>query len=452
VVLHALVGLLACLPAPAQACTPQDSQPLDAALTQVPACQANAGWLAWLGERLNRAGRHAEALEHLERALLLEPAFVPAQLGYLLALAGSGDLEAALAYAGQLLDGGALPPELAQPLAARVARWQQALLAPPPAASSRTRYSVGLRAGHDSNLLGAPNLNSLTLILAGQPVDLPLDDSYRRRPGNYLRLDLAVDHTRLLDDLAPGLRIDVGALARHRASAQVPLSDLGQGQVVVEVSQTRPRVGWYASASAAVLEAATGTRYRTLGAGGGAQWRLPGACEARTGLETQQRTLASNPLLSGRYAGVLALLHCEIPGVLPQAAPGAPAAPPAWQALAIHGTDRPDDPERPGGAQRQSLLRLTGLWGPWLMELDAERRRDAAVHSALLGDERRDVSRRAARIEWRRMVRAPWDAGPAPAGAGLELRLGVEWSRQRANLELFGAQSWGPYVALRHVW
>jgi hypothetical protein len=404
---------------------------------------------------LNRAGRHAEALDHLERALMLEPALVPAQLGYLLALAGSGDLDAALAYATQLLDAGSLPPEVAQPLARRVAGWQQDLQAPPQVAASRTRYSIGVRAGHDSNLLGAPNLNSLTLILAGQPVDLPLDDSYRSRPGSYLRFDASVDHTRLLDDLAPGLRLDVGALARHRASGQVPLSDLGQGQVVAELSQVRRRAGWYVSGSAAMLESAIGTRYRTLGAGGGAQWRLAGLgapCEARTGLEAQQRTLASNPVLSGRYAGVLALLHCEIPGVAPKAAPGAPAAQPAWQLLMIHGTDRPDDPARPGGAQRQSLARLTGLWGPWLGEIDAERRLDAATYSALLGDDVREVRRRAARVEWRRAVRAPWEAGPAAAGAGLELRLGVEWSEQRSTIGLFGARSWGPYVALRHTW
>lgn len=460
----ALAAWLALAPAPARACAPQDSLPLDAALAQVPACQTHASWLAWLGDRLNRAGRHAEALDHLERALLLQPALVPAQLGYLLALAGSGDLEAALAYANQLLEAGSLPQDVAQPLARRVARWQQELQAPAPAATSRTRFSAGVRAGHDSNLLGAPNLNSLTLILAGQPVDLPLDDSYRSRPGTYLRFDAGADHTRLLNHIAPGLRLDVAGLLRHRASGPVPQSDLGQGQVVVDLSQARPReeasgpgyVGWYASASAAMLEASIGTRYRTLGAGGGLQWRLSAAgapCEARTGLEAQQRTLASNPMLSGRYAGVLGLVYCEIPGVAAQAAPGGPATQPAWQALLIAGTDHPSDATRPGGAQRQSLLRLTGLWGPWLAEWDAERRHDAAAYSALLGDETRSVSRRAARLEWRRFVRAPWhDAGAGQAGSGLELRLGVEWSRQRANLELFGARSWGPYVAVRHTW
>jgi tetratricopeptide (TPR) repeat protein len=463
VVLHALAALMALTHTPTRACTPFDGQPLEAALAQVPACQAHAPWLAWLGDRLNRVGRHAEAFDHLERALLLQPALVPAQLGYLLALAGTGDLEAALAWANQLLVAGSLPPEAAQQLARRVARSQQELQAPAQPATSRTRVLASVRLGYDSNPLGAPSLKSLPLILAGQPVDLPLDDAYRSRPSSYLRIDAGVDHVRFLEHLVPGLRLNVAGLLRRRSSGKVPQSDLGQGQVVVELSQAPPRegagspgyAGWYASASAATLEAAAGTRYRTLGAGGGLLGRLSAAgapCEARAGLEAQQRTLLSNPVLSGLYVGVLGLLRCDLPVVQAWVAPAVPAVRPAWQALLLHGTDQPSNADRPGGAQRQTLLRLTALWGSWLVELDAERRRDAAFYSALMGDQAREIERRAVRLEWRRAVSPPWNPAPSVPGAGLDLRAGLEWSNQRAGLELFGARTWGPYVALGHNW
>jgi hypothetical protein len=461
-------------------CATDDRQPLEAALARLPDCQDNPGWLAWVGDRLNRAGRHAEALEHLERALLLEPGLAPAQLGYLLALAGSGDIEAALAFAQDLLAGGSLPPAVAGPLAQRVARWQQALSQPLPVApTERTRLSVGARAGYDSNLLGAPNLDSLTLILAGQPVELPLDASYRSRTGSYLRMDTTADHSRLLDHVAPGLRVDIGAQLRRRVSPQVPLSNLSQGQLAVELSQRWPEgpaaspaspgqpgglaplwAGWYASASAAALDSGTGTRYRSQGMGAGLQWRLAalGApCEARSGAELQQRSLASNPVLSGRYEGALLVLQCEVPALGAQPVPGGPPAAPAWQLQLARGTDQPVDPTRPGGSQRQSLLRLTGLYGAWLADLEAERRTDATTYSLLLGEDTREILRRAARVEWRRMLPAPaWAGlpagGPGAAGTALELRLGVEWSSQRANLGLFAARGWGPYLVLRYLW
>lgn len=452
----------------AAACPPLENEPLEQSLARVAECQDQPSWLAWVGERLNRAGRYAEAVDHLERALLLDPTLLPARLGYLLALAGSGDTEAALAFAGDLLAQGELPPALSVPLTQRVERWRRELqAAPAPQATARTRLSAGLRVGRDSNLLGAPNLDSLTLILAGQPVELPLDESYRSRPGNYLRLDGNLEHARLLDELAPGMRLDLVMQLRRRLSPQVPQSNLDQVNLALELSRRWPGApapepalvrpaGWYGSLSAGSLDGAIGTRYRTVGLGGGLQWQLSPAetaCEARTGLEVQQRHLASNTVLSGNYGGAQLLLQCELPGLGLQPVPGGMPAAPVWQLALTHGTDRPSDDARPGGAQRQTLVRLSGLYGPWLADLDLERRQDASVYSTLLGDETRQVLRRAARVEWRSFGLPSW-LMPAGTGQGgsVELRLGLEWSVQRATIGLFNARSWGPYAALRYLW
>jgi len=433
-----------------QACQPDESLSLEDALARLPECQDSAQWLAWVGERLSRADRPAEALDHLERALLLDPDLVPAQLGYLLALAATGDTQAALSYAQNLLQSGQLPAALAQPLARRVARWQ-AQTQP----TWAVRMGVGARLGYDSNLLGAPNLDSLTLILGGQAVLLPLESSYRSQGGSYLRMDANGEATRALDSLAPGLRLDVSAQLRRRLSPSVPQSDLTQAQLAAELSRSGL---WYASASAGALDSALGaggSRYRTLGAGAGLQWTFA-TCEARTGAELQQRSLQSNPTLSGRYSGALLALQCEQRGAGATAqAPQGPRGPQGpqgngvgWPAVVVQlaqGTEQPLDAARPGGAQRQTLLRLTALRGSWLADVELEQRRDATPYSALLGNSVRRVARKSARLEWQPSV-------GSQLGAGLQARLGLEWSLQSSNLALFGARSWGPYASLRYIW
>lgn len=170
-------------------------------------------------------------------------------------------------------------------------------------------------------------------------------------------------------------------------------------------------------------------------------------------MDVLQRRLSSNPVLSGNYQGLAGAWQCALPvGAL--GATGAPGAPGAsrggyWQVQWAHGTDSPKDPLRPGGRQLQSLIRLTAVAGPWLADLEVERRQDATPYSALLGGEVRKVLRKAGRLEWQ--TRLPTGLG-APGGLPLELRLGSEWSLQRSNLALFGARSWGPYVALRQAW
>lgn len=196
------------LPEQPSKCPQDDAQPLDAALSRLPDCQNNASWLAWAGDRLNRQGRTLEALDYLERALLVEPGLLPAQLGYVLALAANSETSAALALAQSVLESGQLPAGTAQSLSQRVRQWRSQeharAVAGPWAASKQptdrwiVRLSAGSRVGYDSNLLGAPNLESLTLLVSGQPVQLPLDPSYLSQGGSYLRLEAQAEASRLI--------------------------------------------------------------------------------------------------------------------------------------------------------------------------------------------------------------------------------------------------------------
>ncbi|MBK7509904.1 MAG: tetratricopeptide repeat protein [Comamonadaceae bacterium] len=82
-------------------------------MAEVAQCQTDAEFLAQLGFLLNAQGRYTEALDHLERALMLNPGLKGAQIDYAVALAGSGDNATALTLVQNLLADPALPSGLA---------------------------------------------------------------------------------------------------------------------------------------------------------------------------------------------------------------------------------------------------------------------------------------------------------------------------------------------------
>lgn len=430
----------------AQGPAPCDSPALRAAsadelLTHLQRCQNNAAYLARLGALFNAEQRYPEAAEHLERAILFNPDDVAPQMGYAIALAGSGDTLSALQLMGGLLARTDLAePQRASLMAAR-ARWAQAATA----SLQQTRLHAGLRMGYDNNLLGAPNLTSLTLTFPGEVVNLPLDGSNLPQPGAYLRADARLDHTRILPD---GTRWDVnlGLLQRH--SRSVPEAGSSQAEALVERSRLAPpqgtgsqtQAGHYINTTAALLDARSGTRYRSLGAAAGWQWQTPapqgGTCQWRLGGEAQHRSLQSNPLLSGRYMGVAAQWGCSGLADAPQ-----------WRLALRAGHDAPTQAQRPGGAQAEYAVR--GLYsmpiGPasaWLAEAELSHTRDATGYSPLLDNgARRRLHRVALRTEVQHTLQP-----------GLSLLAGAELVAQQANLPLFNMRSRGIYLGLRGSW
>lgn len=430
----------------AQGPAPCDSPALQAAnadelLTHLQRCQNNAAFLARLGQLFNAEQRYPEAAEHLERAILFNPDDAAPQMGYAIALAGSGDTLSALQLIGVLLARTDLPePQRASLMAAR-ARWAQAATA----SLQQTRLYAGLRMGYDNNLMGAPNLTSLTLTFPGEVISLPLDGSNRPQPGAYLRADARLDHTRIQPD---GTRWDInlGLLQRH--SRSVPEAGSSQAEALVE--RSRPgqpqgasllqQAGHYINASAALLDTRSGTRYRSLGAAAGWQWEAlaaqGGACQWRLGGEAQHRDLASNNLLSGRYTGLTAQWSCSGLADAPQ-----------WRLALRAGRDTPIHAQRPGGAQTEVALRAlyTMPMGPasaWLTEAELSHTRDATGYSPLLDNgARRRLHRMALRTEVQHTLQP-----------GLSLLAGAELVAQQANLPLFNMRSRGVYLGLRGSW
>lgn len=432
---------LACLLAPsiasAASCevpggTPSDAE-LDRLIEFLPACQQRADYLAALGNILNQRGRYAEAGDHLERALMLAPELKGARLDYAISLAGMGEIESARLLLEQIAADPDLPPHLKPGIErqlrnlASITDWQPRML-------------LAARIGHDSNLLGSPDLSALTLTFPGQTVVLPLDESSRPKAGWYSRIDLQVEARK---QTRAGGQFESFFSLRTRRSDNVAEARSEQGDVVLDYSSYPRRVhsgGFYIGGSASSLRAGSGIRYNAYGfaAGAGSSRWLAG-CDARLGLEHQERKYLNNDLLSGRYSGLATSLSCDREGL-------------QWLVNAKAGVDRAHHAERAGGDQTQYALRgalILPSIGPqriakgrlWL-DLELNYSRDSSGYSPLLESGRSRVIRRAStRIEYQHPVsnRLQWVAG-------------AEWSSQRSNIALFANRSWGPYVALRGAW
>lgn len=146
-------------------------------------CLQTSEYFALLGAAQLNVGRLAEALESLERALLLEPGNGGAQIDYAQALYLQGQIFSALELNGLLLQRDDLPEGLQPMLASRQRNWR--------AMTRQTSVQADVLLGYDSNLNGAPAPSQITLTLSGDSVVLPLNEEYRPKAGPYTNLRLA---------------------------------------------------------------------------------------------------------------------------------------------------------------------------------------------------------------------------------------------------------------------
>lgn len=438
---------------------PAFDTPVDEQLARLPDCQRSVPFLTQIGQLLNTRGRYLEALDHLERALLLNPNLPQAQLDYAIALAGSGDLLSAGLLLDSILAQSDLPPDLRRTLLQarqRLANPERLAAAGKADAAGNplaVGFSASLRHGRDSNLLGTPSISSLELTFPGELVVVQLADGNAPRAGSYTRADAKLE----LSHHTPGAgRWELAASHMARTSPAVPEANTQQTELALEYSrpmgQSSGPWGAYLGTSLVNITTDGGTHYASQGLVTGLQWAQPATpptpmpqpalvrstCSARAGLEWQNRDLSSNPILSSSYAGSAAHWACSATG-------GG-----QWQLSAKLGLDRPRDPDRPGGEQTVASLRGIALWplstvqqaGSVLVEAEVSTSRDTTGYSPLLDNAAVRSSRRlTTRLEYQRML-----------GAGLLGTVGAEWSGQDSNLALFRVQNWGSYAALRLAW
>jgi hypothetical protein len=130
-----------------------------------------------------------EAIESLERALLLNPDNGAAMVDYAQALLEDGQLFAAIEANRLVLARDDAPGGLATQLQARQRDWGSL--------TRQTSYQIDLVGGFDDNLNGGPDEDLIALTLAGEPILLTLSQNLRAASGPFGNLRALVRHRQL---------------------------------------------------------------------------------------------------------------------------------------------------------------------------------------------------------------------------------------------------------------
>lgn len=192
---------------------------LEAALAPLMSeCLRNPEFFALYGAALMETGKLAEALEMLERALLLDPDNGSALIDYAQALYLRGQLFSAIDLNNQLSQRQELPANIESLVANRAKQWR----------GDTRSYGgqVDVLAGYDNNLNGAPDPNQITLTLSGEPVILTLNPEFQAISGPYLNLRVGGQFQQLASDHQHNVSTEI----RSRTSEDAA-SDLIQGSV-----------------------------------------------------------------------------------------------------------------------------------------------------------------------------------------------------------------------------
>jgi len=157
-----------------------------------PQCLLSSEFFSLYGAAQLNTGQLSEAMESLERALLLDPSNGAALIDYSEALLSDGQLFAALEANALLQAREDLPDTLKPQIEQRQREWS--------ALTRQTSWQLDLLGGYDDNLNGAPDEDLVTLTLSGQPILLTLNDEYQAASGPFLTARLQARHRRLSPD------------------------------------------------------------------------------------------------------------------------------------------------------------------------------------------------------------------------------------------------------------
>lgn len=403
-------------------------------------CARDADFLFQLGTLLSALGQYEDAADRLEGALLYQPDHWPARIEYAIALAGSGDRDAALDLLAQLTE----EPRLPEPLRATLSQKRQQLAssaAPEktlsPTLPRITQSSLAIITGYDNNLLGAPRSSSITLTFPGGNLPATLDPNARPKAGAFTRLDARLDHRHPNSD-GSIWQTTLVTYARHTPNH--PDTDFFLLGGAIERSH-HGQPGFFAQMGGQNLNTDGRDIFRlaTLSLGwdhtpsptgiiGPGLSPLP--CRTRLGLETQARDFPLADIQNGRYAGLLAQHHCSGNG---------------WLARLRLGQDLAQHRERPGGDHTRVnvILANSTIWGRHRLNFDFnyEVQIDERGFSPLLENNlRRKINKAIYRLEYTYQNKF------------IEPFVSIEWLQQRSNLALYQTEGRIALIGLRWLW
>lgn len=398
-------------------------------------CLDSAPYLALLGALWLESGEARQALLWLERSLLLDPAALGARADHALALAALGESAAREALIAEWQDRSDVPPALMRRLRGKVPPTNGETLA---AASGSPRWlrrgEVALRFGYDSNLDRVPVLDSITLTPQEGAVELPLAVPFRPRSGSTAQLDFG---WRLARDSGANTlwQVSLAAAARHSPHESGTDWYYTQGRAEYWLGAGVWRGQAYGSLGRSAGPLSEPYVVRRFGLAGERDF---GRCVWRAAFEGEQRRQHDTRRLDGDVTGFALLTQCPLDRR------------DTWRGVVEvrHALDKPVDPDRPGGRQRQTglTLRLGGsvlgvqLDGS-LTYVDAQ---DSELYSPLLAVRRR-FRQSSFNVDAAYSLRDWLDPG-----AHLLLQWGAY--RQSSNIPLFTHQGHSVSLGLRWRW
>ena len=426
-----------CAVQPAQTQTPLAAQQHFAHLEAQ--CLRSAAYYRHYGQWLLQQRSFGAAIEALERALLLDPDHLGTQLDYAQALLATGDTASALNLFAALRTTPELPAHLADLLdhQLQLARPQAAtdLLKAQPENGLYSRVTLSQSIGGDSNLNNATTATNVTLTYPDQDLSFALAPAFRPQAGTTATT--AVQWTGFLPQERQAWLFQVEGRTRHTASSATRYQQLEAHATWLQDPLAPSQ--WIGRAERTQLHWGGRKLYSSHRLGAQHQWAqtwLDAGCRFAAGIEAEARDFAGNRILDGRYQGALLTLVCQ-----------------KQDGINIQlraGQDTPHSPERAGGAQRQTELRVQWQTKEGAYSIQSEyalqHQLDAEGYSPLLSrNARRQVVRHAVRLEASRPLDLPAFGSPQWFGS-------LEYTVQRSNLQAFVSSRYAAQTGLRWTW
>lgn len=393
-----------------------DSEPdwplMRTALAEIfPRCLRSSEFFALYGAAQLYSGQLAQAIESLERSLLLDPDNGAALVDYGEALYQDGQLFTAIEINDLLLERQDIPPNLLGQIESRQNRWQSL--------TRQTSWTLDVLGGYDDNLNGASDQDSITLTLSGEPVLLNLSEEFRVVSGPLLNARLQGTHRRLSVDSQETFTGEV----RTRLSEDSN-SNLAQVSGRYSISRANRPGSWQLSTGLNHLYFSSDPLFTALDAE--LRYRLPQSdyCQPHYGLALQHQTWHNQSRLNGVESRLALGSNCSLPNRPNQRINA--------EMSLLHNSELKQD--RLGGS-REGWQMSVG-WqaalsrGLLLAQLSHTRIRDRRGYSSLLANNaRRDISRNAFFLQYRESLPA--------LGRRAQLIVNFFHQDQNSNLDLF---------------
>ena len=385
-------------------------------------CLRSSEYFALYGAAQLNSGVLGEAIESLERALLLDPDNGAALIDYADALLRDGQLFAALEANKLLLERTDVPPDLQLQINQRQQNWL--------ALTRQTSWQLDLFGGYDDNLNGAPDGDLVELTLSKEPIFLSLQEKYKAVKGEFLNARLQARHRRL----TPNFQHSFLGQIRSRLS-----SDSSS-----DVVQLAGRYNRLKATGTNSLEWGTGVNHLIFGNqslftgtdfGGRYQLGSIGRCRSRSEVALQHQVWHQRRRLDGLEAKAGFGANCPLPGEMDHRL--------NFEGSMLYNSELSGD--RLGGDREG--WQVAANWqvnlplGSLLAQLNYTRLTDERGFSTLLASNaRRAVRRSSVLVQFRRAFDL--------VGSGGQLVMSFYHQNQRSNLGLFQTQDTSAEIGL----